>query len=197
MAPRFDIREVQDRGRYWQVIYDVTSENGSTTEHGHSIPKDTLEWRAAEYDLDPADQLETLLDIVLAEPYIDETEQVGTVPGEELIDAPDIATARARHLSRCAKAKLKHRISTRAKTRAGEPLEVAASDNPLDVIRENVVIDPAVVAVKKAHVRRMREQHGRRSEETPGDRVVRIAEELGIDLSQVERVMGNEGPDVD
>lgn len=190
MAPRYEIREVQDRGRYWQVVYDVAHDNGTTTEHGHSIPKETLEWRAAEYDLNPADQMETLLDIVLAEPYIDESEQVGTVTGEELIDAPDIATARTRHVTRCAKAKLKHRISTRKKNQAGETSSAAASGNPLDVIRTGAVIDPIVVEVKKAHVRRMREHHGRRMEETPTDRAARVADQLDIDLNEVKREMG-------
>lgn len=192
MAPRFDVREVQDRGHYWQVVYDVTREDGAATEHGHSIPKDTLEWRAAEYGLDAATQFETILDIVLAEPYIATEEAAGTLSGEELHDAPDIETARARHVNRCAKAKLKHRISTRKMASgSGKAKTLVEIDNPFDVIRNGAVIDETVVAVKREHVRRVREEFGNRKKEKPGDRAVRIADGLGIDLDRVKRGLRN------
>lgn len=190
MAPRHDVREVQDRGHYWQVIYDVTYDNGFVTEHGHSIPKETLEWRAAEYQLDPVAEFETILDIVLAEPYIDEAEQVGRVTGQELIDAPDIPTARAHHLSRCARAKLKHRITTRKVTSVRSLVQLA---NPLDVIRNGAVIDPVVVAVKQEHVRKMRLDHADRRNESPSARAERVAEALNVDLEIVVRGMRKNG----
>jgi len=183
MAPRYDVREVQDRGRHWQVVYDVTQDDGSVTEHGHSIPKDTLEWRAAEYDLHPVNDLETILDMVLAEPYIAPEDRVA---GEELHDAPDIATARIRHVSRCAKAKLKHRIITR-KTANGNGKAKAVVANPLDVIRVGAVIDPEVVAVKKEHVRRARLEARAGRREDGADRLTRIAKELNVDLTNDER----------
>lgn len=182
MAPRHDVREVQDRGRYWQVVYDVTLDDGSVTEHGHSIPKDTLEWRAAEYDLDPTSQFETILDVVLAEPYIAPEDRV---LGEELFDAPDIATARARHLNRCAKAKLARRISTRKINGNGQAKVLVEIANPFDVIRNGAVIDEAVVAIKREHVRRVREDADKKKRETPIDRAVRVATELGVDLPMV------------
>lgn len=189
MAPRYDVREVQDRGHYWQVVYDVTYDNGFVTEHGHSIPKETLEWRAAEYGFDPETEFETILDVVLAEPYIAAEEQVGAVTGEELHDAPDIATARALHVSRCARAKLKCRISTR-KSMNGKTLRAGEMDNPLDMIRRDAVIDPVVVAIKKEHVRHARREHARRVAESQVDRAERIAKELRVDLDGVKRGMG-------
>lgn len=194
MAPRYDVREVQDRGHYWQVVYDVTHDNGFTTEHGHSIPKETLEWRAAEYDLNPETQFDTILDIVLAEPYIDEQERVGSVPGEELYDAPDIATARARHVSRCARAKLKHRMTTRAKkAAAGKSLGSAAlPTDPLDMIRRDAAIDVRVVAIKREHVRRQREDIVERQRDTR-DRATRLAEHFGVDLDAVTQGKMNNG----
>lgn len=188
MAPRYEVREVQDRGHYWQVVYDVTYDNGFVTEHGHSIPKETLEWRAAEYDLDPVQDFESILDVVLAEPYIASEEQVGTVAGSELHDAPDIATARAHHISRCARAKLKCRISTRKVVNA-KVLRAGEDANPLDVIRRDAVIDPVVVAIKKEHVRRARREHARRIKEDESGRAERIAEELRIDLEKVKQGM--------
>ena len=191
MAPRYDIQEVQDRGRYWQVVYTVTMDDGSIAGHGHSIPKETLEWRAAEYELDPATEFETILDIVLAEPFIAAEEQAGSVVGGELYDAPDIATARARHVSRCARAKLKHRISTRAKTNDAAKTLVEI-DNPLDVIRHGAVIESSVVAVKHEHVRRVRADVASRKKETPQDRAVRVAELLGVDLASTRQEMRND-----
>jgi hypothetical protein len=182
--PRYDVRAVEDRGHYWQVLYDVTLDDGAVTGHGHSIPKITLEWRAAEYNLDPVEDFETILDIVLTEPYIASDEQVGTVPGEELYDAPDIATARARHVSRCARAKLACRLSTRKAANA----TAAKGDqpaNPLDLIRRTAVIDPLVVEVKKEHVRRSRESMATIVLETSVDRAARIAKELNVDLAKV------------
>lgn len=191
MAPRYEVKEVQDHGHYWQVLYDLTRDDGTVTGHGHSIPKDTLEWRAAEYGLDPETEFETILDVVLAEPYIAIDEQVGSVVGEELYDAPDIATARARHLARCARAKLTHRISTRkaiGKTTNGS-IDVA---NPLDLIRNTAVIDPLVVKIKKEHVRQGREEHAKRARpETPNDRAQRIAANLRVDINALQGMKRN------
>lgn len=184
MAPRYDVREVQDRGHYWQVIYDVTFDNNSTTEHGHSIPKDTLEWRAAEYDLDPTTEFETILDIVLTEPYIAPEDRV---VGEGLHDAPDITMARTQHINRCAKAKLKHRISTRQQT--GQARNGKAAPHPLDMIRNDAIIDPVVVEIKKEHVRRTRAEHGVRRTESAQSRALRIARELDIEPSSVMPVV--------
>lgn len=185
MAPRYEVREVQDRGHYWQVVYDVRYEGGAVAEHGHSIPKETLEWRAAEYDLDPDVDFEQILDIVLAEPYIDQTESPGTVAGEELHDAPDIETAKSRHVSRCARAKLKYRISTRANKAAARASD--ALSNPLDIIREQAVIDKDVVLVKKEYVKRLREKTRERKVETSKDRLARISRELlGMEFNVVD-----------
>lgn len=190
MAPRYDVREVQDRGHYWQVIYDVTLEGGQTTEHGHAIPKDTLEWRAAEYDLNPDTDFETILDVVLAEPYIAAEEQVGRMPGEELYDAPDIATARARHIARCARAKLKHRISTR-KVANGKGVGAKAEiSNPFDIIRQGAVLDKIVMEIKKEHVRRTREENAARRSVSLMDstsREARVAKELSVDLDALKQ----------
>lgn len=191
MAPRYDVREVQDRGHYWQVVYDVTYDNGFQTEHGHSIPKDTPEWRAAEYDLDPVGDFELILDIILAEPYIAPEEAVGAVPEEDLHGAPSIAIARSKHISRCARAKLKYRISTRKKNGNGAAKALVEIDNPFDVIRYGAVIDQDVVAIKKEHVRRTRSELARRKQETAPERALRVAEELGIDMNRVQRGLRN------
>lgn len=197
MATRYEVKEVQDRGRYWQVVYDATLDNGTVTEHGHSIPKETLEWRAAEYELDPATEFETILDIVLSEPYLAPEEQAGSLPGEELFDAPDIATARAKHINRCAKAKLRHRISTRKIPNGAAENKSSENGNPFDMIRTDAVIDPEVVALKREHVRRTREANaelrGKLQTEGSEDRAARVAQELGILFNAEQRKIIRKG----
>lgn len=134
----------EDQSGRWNVRLNKTLDDGTVEEGCHVMPTDIMEWRAAEYGIDPTD-VDTLLDIVLAEPYLTaEDWAVGT----RLIDAPDIATARADHIARCARAKLRHRMSTRPSK--------AAPDHPLEVIRRNHRIDPDVIAVKAEYVSRMR-----------------------------------------
>ncbi|MFC8447679.1 hypothetical protein [Kitasatospora sp. NPDC057223] len=76
------IEEDTNNGReIWIVV--MVDESGSRV--NHAIPKDTLLWRAAEYGIDPTDT-ETLLDIILHEPYI---------PDPRLNDPPAAAAVRA------------------------------------------------------------------------------------------------------
>jgi len=96
----------------WIVDGVQHHDDGTSIRLRHVFPLDTLEWRAAEYGIDPADTA-TLLDIVLAEPYLTKEDWAA---GHQLHDAPDIATARRDHLERCAAAKWRHRISSRTKT---------------------------------------------------------------------------------
>lgn len=174
---------VDSDGEKWTALREFTYDSGLIEQGGHVFPFDTLEWRAAEYDIDPAD-IETLLDIVLAEPYLT-VEDWAT--GYRLHDAPDVATARRDHIARCARAKLRHRISTRPAVpdpaRAANPQE-----HPLDPIRRSPGIDIEVVAVKKEHVRRFRQavaEERARPPETGPTRAERVRRELGLDTRLV------------
>ncbi|MYS15161.1 hypothetical protein [Streptomyces sp. SID4982] len=66
------IYTVTAAGEYWPTpatpcwYVDMLKPDGS--QHRHIFPKETLEWRAAEYGIDPTD-IEQLLDIVLHEPF--------------------------------------------------------------------------------------------------------------------------------
>ena len=143
---RYSIREVEDWDDKWQVVYDVTLDDGTTTQSGHCFPKDTLEWRAAEYGIDPGDTA-MLLDLVLTEPHLGATDWAGT----QLRDAPDIPTARRDHVARCAAAKLRLRLSTRgALVQPGGPLERVHAESPME---------PEVIALKAEQVRRLRAAH--------------------------------------
>lgn len=116
----------------WLAAITVTDDAGTTTRFGHAFPADAMEWRAAEYGIDPSDTA-TLLDIVLAEPHL--TPEEWSI-GHQLHAAPDIDTARRDHIARCAAAKLRVRMSTRAK------------GSPLDRVRAESVMHPEVIELK-------------------------------------------------
>lgn len=77
------------------VEQELTLDDGQTVRGRHVFPDDALEWRAAEYDIDPGD-MDTLLDMVLWEPHLPDPDR----PDLMLHDAPDIDSAREYHLSR-------------------------------------------------------------------------------------------------
>lgn len=154
--------QVEDKGEYWLVHTTKTYTDGVSRPSCHAFPKDTLEWRAAEYGLDPAD-VETLLDIVLVETYLLPEEWA---VGVRLADALTVAEARDAHLSRIAKAKLRLRISTRTKAdpevRSFLAVKLGVNENKaneLDFIRTLSDMDTSIVAIKSRMVRRNVEGH--------------------------------------
>jgi hypothetical protein len=137
---------IDDGQGHWIVHRRVTrTEEGSepVVEEGiHSFPYDALEWRAAEYGIDPSD-VDTLMDIILTEPYIAATDYE---PGTTLYDAPSIEDARKAHLSRCAKVKLAHRMSTRGKNQPH-----------VQRVKDNALMHPEAVEIKRDLVTQGRE----------------------------------------
>jgi hypothetical protein len=139
--------EVQQSGDRWLIAATMTDDSGlmpTIRRHLLVIPTDTMEWRAAEYDIDPTDTA-TLLDIVLAEMSM--TEADWSDGGTFLATAPDIETARVDHVARCARVKLRHRVSTR---RGGSPLAAVVQRSPLNA---------EAIAVKRELVKRLRAKH--------------------------------------
>lgn len=143
MKVRFGESTLDGMG-HWVVERVHTDDDGTVVTSQHFFPPDTLEWRAAEYGIDPSD-VDTLMDIVLAEPYL--TDQHWAT-GSQLHDANTIDQARADHIARCAAVKLAHRMSTRGK--AAEPLRA---------VREHHEMHPEALAMKRELVARGREQH--------------------------------------
>lgn len=140
----------------WVVDGTRTADDGTVQRFRHMFPVDTTEWRAAEYGIDPADTA-TLLDIVLAEPHLSEEDWAA---GHQLHDAPDIDTARRDHLARCARAKLRHRLSTRTKD---HPCSRVAAESPLH---------PEAIALKQQLVEQARDAHASvREAAAPPDRI--------------------------
>lgn len=151
----------------------------------HIIPAEAFADRAAVYDLDPAD-VDTLLDILLHEPYMPPQETPGRPPAETVLvatadgleepaqllrgsaheepvtvfNAPTVAHAREAHLTRVEQAKQRVRIvpPRPAKQAAGRRAASATVD-PLDVIRQRVRIDPEDLAARRQMVEQARRDH--------------------------------------
>ena len=84
----------------WQVL--MLKPDG--THHAHLMPGGTLEWRAAEYGIDP-DDVDALLEVVLHEPYMATVDDVEHGPryadnGPDLWTADNTDEARDAHLAR-------------------------------------------------------------------------------------------------
>lgn len=129
----------------------LVNEQGEQYKRHHVFPVDTLEWRAAEYGIDPSDT-STLLDMVLAEGLMADDDYA---TGSLLQDAPDIATARKDHLARCARVKLRHRVATRGSGDLFKPVRDASPMHPeiLEFKRETVRTGRAEFASKQAKSR--------------------------------------------
>lgn len=140
------VDRITHRGQdYWVVFGKAFNDDGTPMvdadgnhfNYKYRFPVDTMEWRAAEYGIDPADTA-TLLDIVMVEPLMSEEDYQD---GVKLHDTDDIAQARADHLARVARKKLAARMSTRKK---GSPLQRIADESPMH---------PEIVAIKRLHVK--------------------------------------------
>lgn len=168
-----------DRG----LVYNVTIEMSDGKRSLFSFSDEVIEWRAAEYGIDPETEFDTLLDIILHEPYIPDPthpdnfeadpvmKQGKTAPatrawgrkvkiGDEvplwLFNAPDTQAAREAHLVR-----VEHTKNSRVKVvsaKAQLAKGVTTSSDPLDVIRKNHVIDRDRIEAKRNHVEATRNE---------------------------------------
>lgn len=82
----------------WRVVTRAPGDGGIT----HIFPKAALEWRAAEYGIDPAD-VDTLLDVVLHEQLMDD--DTAAENARALASAASTAEARQAHTARIAAVK--------------------------------------------------------------------------------------------
>jgi hypothetical protein len=108
----------------------------------HIFPLDALEWRAAEYGIEPTDT-DLLLDIVLHEPYLTDEPVVYT--------AASSAAARVIHLERIAAAQA-------AGHGVRPDVVVGRKEDALQPIRDAYAtfVDPVEVAAKAQHVEQQR-----------------------------------------
>ncbi|MEV8095218.1 hypothetical protein [Kitasatospora sp. NPDC085879] len=165
---------------------------------GHHVtvfPTSSLEWRAAEYDIDhtTAAGINQILDILLHEPFVPDpiehrerdpaaakgftapsTQALhGLQVGEEapitLHNAPDRATARAAHLERIAHTKRTRIHVVPSTPTATKRTASSPARDPLDLIRANHGITTAGVAAKTALVEQARQQLGATQAPVPAE----------------------------
>lgn len=156
---------------HWSVKFKRTNDDGSEEDGTHVFPHDILEWRAAEYGIDPANK-ELLLDIVLAEPYLTEDDWNGS---PNIYDGKStIAEARDAHISRCKKAKERHQPPGKAKARVRSPLAV---------IHEQALMNPDAVALKRKLVENNRIHIATKMADPEGDRITQLKDATRRDRS--------------
>jgi len=114
----------------WYVITRAPGDGGIT----HVFPKAILEWRAAEYGIDPQDT-GTLLDVILHEQLMDDEE--GALLKKEVSAARSTTAARQAYSDRLDALKQRTRIVLDGK------------NNPLDVIRAKPGISADGLRVKR------------------------------------------------
>ncbi|MFJ8043786.1 hypothetical protein ACIRBX_25120 [Kitasatospora sp. NPDC096147] len=195
MLEKYEITEVTRTRIGLTECWQVRQLRPDGEHHIAVFPAATLEWRAAEYDIDHTTKagLDQILDIVLHEPFLPDPLQdrdqdpaaakgltapstqalhglaVGDQAPVTLHNAPDRATARAAHLERIAHLKRTgiNVVSPTPPTRPGGLARAAAPD-PLDLIRAGHGITAAGVTAKTALVEQAR-QHlaAARSETAP------------------------------
>jgi hypothetical protein len=136
MAPRIRAVESVEEQRHgdtecWHVVTRAGDGHGLT----HVFPKATLEWRAAEYGLDPADT-DTLLDVVLHEQLFDT--ETAEAAKSSLAGAASTADARQAHLARIAASK-----------QQGDRIALDGKNSPLNMIRARPGISADGVRMKR------------------------------------------------
>ncbi|MET8826107.1 hypothetical protein ABZX40_13625 [Streptomyces sp. NPDC004610] len=129
----------------WHVVTRAADGHGVT----HLFPKETLEWRAAEFGIDP-DDVDTLLDLVLHEAFIDDA-----------ADGPPVAVMAARSTAEARQAQA-DRIDAVVKAARETIIFDRAKTSPLDVIRQRPGTSVAGFRAKRemADVGRWRRLYG-------------------------------------
>lgn len=143
--------------RWWCLAQDIEPDNGDAYPWYHLFPDDIFEWRCAEYGIDH-DDTDTLLDVVLFEPYLDHG---AADPDLTHLDAPSVAAARDYHLARIRQVKTHHGrlkgrpgLSTRIIPVEQRPVRMhvvleSAAEDPLDVVLRESPRSPEHIAVKR------------------------------------------------
>ncbi len=107
-------------------VWEIHSQDETGMKHMHLIPKAGLDYRAAEYGIDPTD-VDTLLEVILSETHMPTAEQEEMDPAlkakakPHLWNANTTAEARTNHLERVKNCAVKYQVR---------------SSKALDVIRQ-------------------------------------------------------------
>lgn len=121
----------------WQVKYEVTEAPEQQPIFYHIFPDDQISFMMAAYDVDDVDEV---VDMILADPFLDED------PGPALYSGRPAEDIRTEHRSRCARGKLKSKLSSRG------------IENPVEMIRSSVVVDKEAIKARRKEIRETRQQ---------------------------------------
>lgn len=159
----------------FEVAKQVTKDDGTSTLVLHFFAPETLEWRAAEYGIDPAD-VDTLIDVVMHEQYIDEAPLWTSANREEakerlLSKISGIKTTRPRGLARATSVARTKRLSDAG---VAAKYVAAAEQDPVEFIKQNCEICPDVVQVIAEHVDRLRAAKKTRQPNTGASRAEQV-----------------------
>lgn len=144
--------------RLWWVLEVEVDRDGITDRATHVLPIDAVEWRAAEYGLDPVADHDEVLAIVLAEPHVPAPDDTDVF---QLWNAPTVADARAALRARHAHVRVTGQVGPPPATGSFPGgrvvLRATATDDPLDVLRAERA-DRARVAIMAEHITAQRAQ---------------------------------------
>lgn len=152
---------------------DKTTDDGQVVRMAHMIPRDAIEWRAAEYGIDPS-ETDTLLDIILHEPHIELDPELGLyqAPSREAAKTHLLEKVRARK-AESDKGKSLRRVPAGGK--GGVP-------DPRAKVLGLCHLDPEAVALKGAMVahvaEKVRQEGLRRKPEKQEDRIGKLRDTL-------------------
>lgn len=137
----------------------------------HMMPVDTLEWRAAEYDIDPVSELDLLVDVVLYEQFVEYS------PGQHPLFTLDTANAaREAHIAAVMVAKARVRPEANqwrtvgqrrvllSRTELGPEWHAAIELDGLAGVKSLSRLDPMLIEAKREGIeRKVREPLRRQS----------------------------------
>jgi hypothetical protein len=144
----------------FEVANRVTDDDGNTIMALHIFPPETLEWRSAEYGIDPEDT-DTLLDIVLSEPYDNDEPPLWNVETRDEARAALADRLQARKQKMAVKQARRAGLSNADLLReAGVPQEYidAAEEEPRAFLKRAARVNPEVVDMLAKHVDKQREK---------------------------------------
>lgn len=172
------VSHVFDKGEPIRGLGGVAEQDGEKHPHKIYMPADTLEWRAAEYGIDPADK-HTLWDLVMAEAYMT-PEDYAEEP--HLYGHPNRQVSRDAHLARAARVKWRHRISTR-------------TDHPVhNTVKAESPMHPEALFLKAQHVHLAHKSHMvqlARKSVGDSDRIERLRRTLRGNAPEFPKVEGS------
>jgi hypothetical protein len=139
----------EQRGPNIEIIRDQVREDGTIDRNVHHIPVECLSIRAGEYGLDPVDDAEAVLDILLYE-------MDATPPNEEfhpIVTATTLEEARNTVLQRCRKARDARYGARRSKGARPSVAEDQAHVEVLDALPGLFLQDRQLAELARIHIK--------------------------------------------